>query len=103
MAALELLEKLEDCGVSVLVDREELVLRPASKIPPNLLVDLLELLSQTNIPSASVELLVEPQNDGTPEQGLREVSRVRHMVGAKPTRREWMELERWLVLVLSRR
>ena len=40
MAALELLEKLEDCGVSVLVDHEELVLRPASKIPPNLLVEV---------------------------------------------------------------
>ena len=37
MEAVELLNHLGTCGVSVSVDREELVLRPASKIPPDLL------------------------------------------------------------------
>ena len=40
MEAIELLDHLRACGVSVLVDREELVLRPASKIPPNLLEEV---------------------------------------------------------------
>lgn len=40
MEALELLEQLMDCGVSVTVDLNELVLRPASKIPPELLDDV---------------------------------------------------------------
>ena len=35
--AVELLERLQSCGVSVSLDRNELVLRPASKIPPALL------------------------------------------------------------------
>ena len=40
MEAIELLDRLDDCGVSVSVDREELVLRPASKIPPYLLEEV---------------------------------------------------------------
>ena len=35
--AVELLERLQSFGVSITVDRDELVLRPASKVPPDLL------------------------------------------------------------------
>ena len=38
MAAIELLEQLRARGVSVTVDREELVLRPGTNVPPDLLV-----------------------------------------------------------------
>ena len=38
MAAIELLEQLRGCGVSVTVDIDELVLRPGSRIPSTLLL-----------------------------------------------------------------
>ena len=40
MAAIELLEQLRDCGVSVTVDIDELVLRPGSRIPSALLLEV---------------------------------------------------------------
>ncbi len=40
MAAVEVLARLQTCGVSVSVDREELVLRPGSKVPPELLAEV---------------------------------------------------------------
>ena len=42
MGAVELLEQLKTCGVSVRVDGDELVLRPASKVPSDLLVQVKE-------------------------------------------------------------
>ena len=42
MAAIELLEQLGACGVSVTVDRDELVLRPARNVPSDLLVQVKE-------------------------------------------------------------
>lgn len=38
MAAMELLEQLRGCGVSVTVDIDEFVLRPGSRIPSTLLL-----------------------------------------------------------------
>ena len=42
MPAMELLERLEARGVSVMVDREDLVLRPASNVPSGLLAQVKE-------------------------------------------------------------
>ena len=40
MAAIQLLEQLRGCGVSVTVDVDELVLRPGSRIPSGLLLEV---------------------------------------------------------------
>ena len=42
MAAIELLDQLGAYGISVMVDRDELVLRPASKVPADLLAQVKE-------------------------------------------------------------
>ena len=74
MAAVEVLERLESCGVSVSVDREELVLRPGSKVPPELLIevrqhkrDLLALLAPTWPPTDAEELITVWDELGCPE------------------------------------
>ena len=41
--AIELLEQLRSCGVSVSLDHDELVLRPGNKVPSGLLPDVLVL------------------------------------------------------------
>ena len=46
MAAIELLEQLGARGVSVSLDRDELVLRPGSKVPPELLAEVREHKSE---------------------------------------------------------
>ena len=38
--AIELLEQLRSCGVSVSVDQDELVLRPGNKVPADLLPEV---------------------------------------------------------------
>ena len=38
--AIELLEQLQSCGVSVSVDQDELVLRPGNKVPADLLPEV---------------------------------------------------------------
>ena len=43
MSAVELLEELQSCGVSVSLDQDELVLRPGSQVPP----DLIPILKQS--------------------------------------------------------
>ncbi len=40
MEAIELLEQLRDCDVSVTVEIDELVLRPGSRIPSDLLLEV---------------------------------------------------------------
>ena len=42
MGATEILERLGACGVHIRVDGDELVLRPASKIPSDLLAQVKE-------------------------------------------------------------
>ena len=43
MGAVELLEELQSCGVSVSLDQDELVLCPGSQVPP----DLIPILKQS--------------------------------------------------------
>ena len=43
MGAVELLEELQSCGVAVFLDQDELVLRPGSQVPP----DLIPILKQS--------------------------------------------------------
>ena len=38
--AIQLLEQLQSCGVSVSVDQDELVLRPGNKVPADLLPEV---------------------------------------------------------------
>ena len=40
MAAIELLGRLRACGVSITVDRDDLVLRPANQVPSDLLAQV---------------------------------------------------------------
>ena len=72
--AVALLEQLRRCGVSVSLDRDELVLRPGSKIPIGLLVevrqhksDLMALLSSTWPPTDAEELTTMWAELGSPE------------------------------------
>lgn len=70
----EILEQLQSCGVSVRLDRGDLVLRPGSKIPDGLLEevrqykpDLVELLSSTWPPGDAEELIAAWDELGCPE------------------------------------
>ena len=54
--AVELLKELESRGVSIFVDRDELVLRPGNKVPSGLLPDLLVHKA------AFIALLTEPSS-----------------------------------------
>jgi hypothetical protein len=72
--AVELSDKLQSCGVSVRLDRGELVLRPGSKIPQGLLEevrqhkpDLVSLLSSTWPPTDAEELIAAWEEIGCPE------------------------------------
>ena len=80
MGAVELVERLRSCGVSVTLDRDELVLRPGSQVPPELLAkvrqhkaDLLALLAgeepvtATWPPPESEELLARWETQGCQE------------------------------------
>ena len=46
MGAVELLEELQSCGISVSLDQDELVLRPGSQVPPDLLAEIREHKAQ---------------------------------------------------------
>ena len=72
--AAVLLEQLQCCGVSVSLDRDELVLRPGSKIPVGLLAevrqhksDLVALLSSIWPPTDAEELISGWDELGCPE------------------------------------
>ena len=54
--AIELLEQLRSCGVSVSLDHDELVLRPGNKVPSGLLPDVLVHKA------ALIALLAEPSS-----------------------------------------
>ena len=66
MAAVELLERLGACGVSVSLDRDELVLRPGNKVPSDLLPALrqhkAELIALLACPPNAEALLIRLRN-----------------------------------------
>ena len=59
--AAELLKRLQSIGVSITVDRDELVLRPASKVPPGIKDALRE-----NKPEL-LNILTRPLGDAPPQ------------------------------------
>ena len=72
--AVEILEQLLSCGVSVSVDRHELVLRPGNKVPSDLIPEvrqckpeLMALLSHAWPPSDAAELTTAWEELGCPE------------------------------------
>ena len=56
--AVELLDRLQSCGFSMSLDRDELVLSPASKIPPNLLAEVRQRKDEI------IQELRQPYGDG---------------------------------------
>ena len=65
MGATELLDQLGACGVSVRVDRDELVLRPADKVPSGLLTQVRQQKAEL------IALLAEPASAETLLDRLR--------------------------------